>query len=71
MDQTKGVTIYSPSVFEDLRDTVMGEPHILHIVNFYSLKVKQKGVFIQTLPVKISLVIVNKVASKLSHTFSW
>jgi len=51
MDQTKGVTIYSPSVSEDLRDTVMGEPHILHIVNFYSLKVKQKGVFIQTLPV--------------------
>ena len=71
MDHIEGITIYGRSVSKDLRDAVMGEPHILHIVNFYSLKVKQKGVFIQTLPVKISLVIVNKVASKLSHTFSW
>jgi len=30
---------------------------------------KQKGVFTQTLPVKISLVVVNKVTCKLPHTF--
>jgi len=54
MDHIEGVTIYGRSVSENLRDVVMGEPHILHIVNFSSLKVKQKGVFTQTLPLKIS-----------------
>ena len=47
----------------------MGEPHILQIINFSSLTVKQKGVFTRTLLVKISLVIVNKVTGKLPHTF--
>ena len=47
----------------------MGEPHILQIINFSSLTVKQKGVFTWTLPVKISFVIVNKITGKLPHTF--
>ena len=39
MDQIEGVTIYGRSVSDDLGDTVMREPHILHIVNFSFLMV--------------------------------
>ena len=67
--QGKKVTIYGRSVSENLRNVVMREPHILHIVNFFSLTVKQKGVITRTLHVKISLIIVNKITGKLPHTF--
>ena len=47
----------------------MGEPHSLQSINFFSLTVKQEGIFTRSLPVKISLVIINKVIGKLPHTF--
>ena len=53
----------------DFRDAVMREPHNLQSINFFSLTAKPKGTFTQILPVKISLVIINKVIGKLSHTF--
>ena len=67
--QGKDVTIYGRSISKDLRNVVIRDPHILQIINFSSLTVKQKGVFTQTLPVKISLISVNKVTGKLPHTF--
>ena len=67
--QIRDISIYGRSAFENLRDIVMGEPHTLQIINFSSLTVKQKGVFTRTLPIKISLVIINKVIGKLPHTF--
>jgi len=70
MDHIKGVTIYDRSISEDLKGAVMGEPHTLQIINFSSLMVKQKGIFTRTLPVKISLVIINKVIGKLLHIYA-
>ena len=67
--QIMDVTIYDQSASENLKDAVMGESHTLQIINFFSLTVKQKGIFAQTLRVKISLVIINKVIGKLPHTF--
>ena len=67
--QIGDVIIYGQFASEGLRDAVIGEPHTLQIINFSSLTVKQKGVFTWTLPVKISLVIINKVIGKLLHTF--
>jgi len=67
--QIRDITIYGRSASEVLRDTVMGEPHTLQMINFSSLTVKQKGIFTQTLPVKISLIIINKVIGKLPHIF--
>jgi len=58
----KDLTIY------DLKDTVMGEYNVIQIIDFSSLTVKPRYDFRQTLPVKISHVIFNKVTCKLSHT---
>ena len=52
--QIRDITIYGRSASEDLRDAVMREPHSLQSINFSSLTVKQKGIFTQTLSVKIS-----------------
>ena len=68
-DHIRDISIYGRSTFKNLRDVVMGEPHSLQSINFFSLTVKPKGIFTQTLPVKISLVIINKVIGKLPHTF--
>jgi len=67
--QIRDISIYGRSAVKDLRDVVMGEPHNLQSINFFSLTIKQQGIFTRTLPVKISLVIINKVIGKLSHTF--
>jgi len=69
VDQIRDITIYGRSASEDSKDAVMGEPHTVQIINFSSLTVKQKSIFTQTLPVKISLIIINKVIGKLPHTF--
>ena len=67
--QVKNVTIYGLSISENLKNIVMGEPSILQFINFSFITVKQMRVFPQTLPVRISLVIIIKVTGTLVHTF--
>jgi len=69
VSQIKNVIIYGQVMSDNSINVVMGGSSILQIINFFSLTLKQKGIFTQTLPVKISFVIVNKVTGKLPHTF--
>ena len=65
--QIRDFTIYGQSIAKDLKGTVMEETNVLHIINFSAITVKPRCVFLQTLPVRISLDIV-KITCKLSHT---
>ena len=69
--QIRDIFIYGRFAVKDLRDAVMGESHTLQIINFFSLTVKQKGIFTRTLPVKISLVIINKVIGNYHIHLCW
>ena len=56
--QIKDFTIYGQSISKDLKGTVMEEINILHIINFSAITVKPRCAFLQTLPVRISLDVV-------------
>ena len=47
----------------------MGESDNVQLIIFSSIVVTQKGIVTQTLPFKISSVLIVKITSKLLHTF--
>ena len=57
--QIKDFTIYGQSISKDLKGIIMEETSVLHIINFSAITVKPKCAFIQTLPVRISLNVIN------------
>ena len=47
----------------------MGESDSLQLINLFSIAVTQRGVVTQTLPVRISPVLIVKITGKLPHIF--
>ena len=68
MDQVKDVVIYGRSIPENLKDTI-GESNNLQLISLLSIAVTQRGVVTQTLPVRISPLLIIKITGKLPHTF--
>jgi len=66
--QVNDVTIYGRSISRNIKDVVLGEFNILHLINFSSITIKQMGALPQTLLIRISLVIISKVTSNLPRT---
>jgi len=64
VDQIKNVIIYGRSIPENLKDT-----DSLYLIILFSIVVTQKGVVTQTLPPRISLILIVKIICKMSHTF--
>ena len=69
MDQIKNVIIYGRSIPENLKDVAMGESVSLPLISLFSIVVTQRGVVTQTIPVRISHVLIVKISGNRPHTF--
>ena len=68
--QVKDVTIYGRPMSENSINVIMEESHILQLINFSSIMMRQSGSFLQPLPVRKSLDIIPNITGKLSCTFT-
>jgi len=69
IDQVKDVIIYGQSLPDNLKNAVMGESDTLQLISLFSITVTQRSVGTQTLPIRISHVLIVKITCKVPHTF--
>jgi len=64
VNRVKDIIIYGRSISENLKDIIMGESDNLQLISLFSIVVTQRGVT-QTLPIRISPVLIVKIPGKL------
>jgi len=69
VSQIRDATIYDRPMSESSTNTDMEEFHTLQFINFSSITVRQRSIFPQPLPIRISLDIIINVTCKLPRIF--